>query len=214
MGDADAFLPAPGRGQYDRRQTREQRLSEQRDRLVAATARAFALYAAPSVAQVIEIGGVGRGTFYEYFDDVEHARVAAVRAVERWMEQELVAAEARSRTPVERFRALAAAWLELAEREPAGALVALRIDAVGRAVSSPLGAVLERALARSLDALTRTGMMRGERDALRTLAFVASAEALARGVANGALGVEQPGAPVERAAAERALVDVSVRLLR
>jgi AcrR family transcriptional regulator len=217
MGDSDAFSPAPGRGQYDRRQTRDQRLAEQRDRLVAATARAFAFHAAPSVAHVIEIAGVGRGTFYEYFDDVEHARAAAVSAMERAMDKALRAAEARSRTPVERFRSLTAAWLELAEEEPAGALVALRIEAGAHATLSPLGVVLDAALTRSLDALTRAGMFRGERDALRSLAVTASAEAFARSVANAALGGERAGSvapPHDRSAAERALVDVQVRLLR
>jgi AcrR family transcriptional regulator len=192
-------------------------LAEQKERLVAATARAFALHAAPSVAHVIEIAGVGRGTFYEYFDDVEHARGAAVSAMERAMERALRSAEARSRTPVERFRSLTAAWLELAEEEPAGTLVALRIEAGAHATLSPLGVVLQASLTRSLDALTFAGMFRGERDALRTLAVAASAEAFARSVANGALGSERAGAAApryDRSAAERALVDVQVRLLR
>lgn len=219
MGDPDAFTPAPGRGQYDRRQSRDQRLAEQKERLVLATARAFALHAAPNVANVIEIAGVGRGTFYEYFDDVEHARAAVVSSMQRRTEQVLRAAEARSRTPVERFRALAAAWLELADAEPASALVALRIDAGVRSALSPLGGVLEGALTRSLAALTQSGMMRAERDPLRTLAVAAAAEAYARSAASHALGGElstgsSGGSPFDRAAVERALVDVEVRLLR
>jgi AcrR family transcriptional regulator len=218
MSDSEGFSPAPGRGQYDRRQSREQRLAEQKERLVEATARAFALHAAPSVAHVIEIAGVGRGTFYEYFDDVEHARAAAVSLMQRRLEQALRAAEARSRTPVERFRALAQAWLDFADAEPAGTLVALRFEAgETRTALSPIGGVLEASITRSLAALAHAGMIRGARDPLHTLAAAAGAEAYARRVAGHALGAETAVAAVprlDRAAVERALVDVQVRLLR
>jgi AcrR family transcriptional regulator len=215
MTASDSFVPAPGRGQYDRSQTREQRLAEQKERLVAATARAFALNATPSVAHVIEIAGVGRGTFYEYFDDVEHARHAAVSAVVRKMEHALRAAEARSRTPVERFRALAADWLSVAESDTAATLVALRAEA-GPKTLSPLGATFEMALTRSLDALAVSGMSRGVIDPMRTLAVAAAAESFARGVAvyNFSAGDPVATPAFERPVAERALVDVAVRLLR
>lgn len=215
MGASDSFAPAPGRGQYDRRQSREQRLAEQKDRLVAATARAFALHAAPSVAHVIEIAGVGRGTFYEYFDDVEHARSAAVGVMQRRMEQALRAAEARARTPVERFRALAAEWLGVAESDPAGTLVTLRSEPGTRALS-PIGAAFEAALTRSLGAMVVAGMTRSAVDPLLTLAVAAAAEVYARAVAVNSLPTEGAiAAPsFDRAAAERALVDVAVRLLR
>jgi AcrR family transcriptional regulator len=215
MAASDSFAPAPGRGQYDRRQSREQRLAEQKERLVAATARAYALHASPSVAHVIEIAGVGRGTFYEYFDDVEHAGAAAVGATQRRMEHALRAAEARSRTPVERFRALAADWLTVAETDAAGTLVALRVEPGARTLSA-IGAAFEAALTRSLGVLAMSGMNHGATDPLRVLAVAAAAESFARGVAVHSLPTE--GAPVpppfDRAAAERALVDVAVRLLR
>ena len=216
MAASDSFAPAPGRGQYDRRQTREQRLLEQKQRLVAATARAFALHAAPSVAHVIEIAGVGRGTFYEYFDDVENARVAAVSTMQRRMEHALRAAEARSRTPVERLRALAAEWFAAAEAEPAGALVALRAEPSAQRHLSPIGAAFEAALTRSLGALAVSGVSRVTVEPLRTLAVAAAAESFARGVAVHSLPTEGAvaKAPFDRAAAERALVDVAVRLLR
>ncbi len=217
MGDPERFSPAPGRGQYDRRQTREQRLAEQRERLVAATARAFALHGAPSVAQVIEIAGVGRGSFYEYFDDVEHARKAAVSALERRSEQVLRAAETRSRTPVERFRALVGAWLSLATTDPAGTLVALRIEPGAPRPLSPIGVVLEVALVRSLDALTATGMLRGARDPWHVLGVAAAAEAFARATADHELAKDRSlstAPPFDLAAVERSLVEVAVRLLR
>jgi AcrR family transcriptional regulator len=191
-------------------------LAEQKDRLVAATARAFALHASPSVAHVIEIAGVGRGTFYEYFDDVENARVAAVGTMQRRTEHALRAAEARSRTPVERFRALAAEWLSLVEADPAGTLVALRLEPSAARVLSPIGGAFEAALARSLGALAASGVSRAAADPLRTLAVAAAAEAFARGVAIHSLPTAGVGASplADRGAAERALVDVAVRLLR
>jgi AcrR family transcriptional regulator len=216
MGTSERFGPAPGRGQYDRRQSRDQRLAEQKERLVAATARAFAIHAAPSVAHVIEIAGVGRGTFYEYFDDVEHARAAAVSTMQRRVEQALRGAEARSRTPVERFRALASEWLSLAGSDPAETLVALRVEANGARTLSPVGVAFEAALTRAVGASAMSGVSRVAIDPLRTLAVAAAAESFARGVAVHSLptdgGAVTP--PFDRGAAERALVDVAVRLLR
>jgi AcrR family transcriptional regulator len=165
---------------------------------------------------VIEIAGVGRGTFYEYFDDVENARVAAVGTMQRRMEHALRAAEERSRTPVERFRALAAEWLSLAATDPAGTLVALRLEPSAARALSPLGAAFEAALTRSLGALAVSGVSRAATDPLRTLAVAAAAESFARGLAVHSLPTEGVGAVAsfDRAAAERALVDVAVRLLR
>jgi AcrR family transcriptional regulator len=215
MTAPDRFAPAPGRGQYDRRQSRDQRLAEQKERLVAATARAFAIHASPSVAHVIEIAAVGRGTFYEYFDDVENARAAAVSAIKRSVEHALRAAEARSRTPVERFRALAAEWLSLAETEPAGTLVALRVDTNTAQTLSPIGAAFEAALTRSQSAMADSGVSRVAADPQRTLAVAAAAEAFARTVAIHSLPTERPTAKAfDRGTVERALVDVAVRLLR
>ena len=93
---------APGRGQYDRRLPRERRLAEQRERLLAATALVTAHEASPSVSSIVRRAGVGRNTFYEYFDDVRHAVEAAELAVLRRIEQLFREAETQARTPVER----------------------------------------------------------------------------------------------------------------
>jgi AcrR family transcriptional regulator len=215
MAASDSFAPAPGRGQYDRRQSRDQRLAEQKERLVAATARAFAMHAAPSVAHVIEVAGVGRGTFYEYFDDVENARAAAVSTTQRRLEQQLRAAEARSRTPVERFRALVAEWLSLAATDPAGTLITLRVETNSEKTLSPIGAAFEAALTRAQSELAASGVSRVAADPLRTLAVAAAAETFARKVAVHNLPTEGvAAASLDREGVERALVDVAVRLLR
>jgi len=213
MARFDSFAPAPGRGQYDRSQTREQRLSEQRERLVAATARVLASEPAATVSRVIELAGVGRGTFYEYFDDVEHARRAAVTSTVRRLEQRMRSAEDRARTPVERFRALASAWCDFAALDPAGLLVALREESEAPHTLSKAGTVFEAALGHVLEALRASRMAPAGRDPLRVTAAAAVAEALGRGVARAGTGPDAVG-PEERARTERVLVDVLVLLLR
>src|SRR5262245_29369362 len=112
-----APAPAPGRGQYDRALSRSQRQAEQRDRLIQAAAHAFAT-GPLTIARVVAAAGVGRNTFYEYFDDPEHAlalvEVQAVRGLEQRARHELDGA----RTPVEKLRALARAWFAELDSEP------------------------------------------------------------------------------------------------
>jgi len=213
MARFDSFAPAPGRGQYDRSQTREQRLSEHRERLVAATARVLAVEPTATVARVIEVAGVGRGTFYEYFDDVEHARRAAVTTAVRSLEQRMRSAGDRARTPVERFRALSSAWCDAATIDPAGLLVALREEGDAPHTLSVAGVVFEAALTRTLEALRASRMAPATRDPLRVTAAAAVAEALGRGLARAGTKPE-PIDSDERARSERVLVDVLVLLLR
>src|SRR4051812_21174997 len=128
---AISFSPAPGRGQYDRRQSRETRLLEQRMRLLAATAISLAKEPAPSVAHVVKLARVSRNTFYEYFDDLAHARTAVAQRSQQRLEQQLRVAEQRTRTPVERWRALVHAFLEWVSSAPAEALLCLQGSADG-----------------------------------------------------------------------------------
>jgi AcrR family transcriptional regulator len=117
MTAADSLLPAPGRGQYDRRLPRSRRQATQRARLLSATAVVLATEPAPTVAAVIRVAGVGRNTFYEYFDHFEHARDALFGELERWLVEALRAAEESVRTPVEAFRSLSARWFTLSTEE-------------------------------------------------------------------------------------------------
>jgi AcrR family transcriptional regulator len=207
------LIPAPGRGQYDRRAPREQRLAEQRERLIAATARALARSEAPSVADVIAIAGMGRNTFYEYFDDVPHARRAAETRALRLVEEALRAGEARTRTPVERFRALASAWFDVARSAPAELRLLLRgARAVGL---SPAGEAFVAALVRALETLRASGVAASDREPLRLHAVAATAEVFARSLTDALLTVESPSpSGRDRERLERVLVDVAVRLLR
>jgi len=222
MASREALLPAPGRGQYDRRLLREERLAEQRERLLAATALAAAHEAAPSVASIVGRAGVGRNTFYEYFDDVKHALQAAAAAVLRRVEQSLRDAESDSRTPVERWRSLARAWLGFAEDEPEAMLLVLAIDARAAHATSTGANLLEAALARSLDTLRSAGVTAPLASAERLLAVAAVGAAFARSVARSRIPPEEAGTALEPASGEvwerdrleRSLVDVAVRLLR
>ena len=222
MKGRDVLLPAPGRGKYDRRLPRERRLSEQRERLLAATALVAAAEALPSVASVVRRAGVGRNTFYEYFDDVEHALDAARASVCRRVEQALREAEGRARTPVERWRVLARAWLGFADDEPGALLLVLVISGRDSGVLSAGALVLEAALERSLETLKSAGVTSPLAGAERVRAVAAVGEVFARSVARARLVRDEPeaaralaaGETFDRELYERSLVDVAVRLLR
>jgi AcrR family transcriptional regulator len=73
MKTALGLAPAPKRGPYDRALTRNERQAAQQERVIAAIAALAAAGSELSVANVVEHAGIGRNTFYEYFDDVDHA---------------------------------------------------------------------------------------------------------------------------------------------
>jgi len=204
--------PAPGRGQYDRRQPREERLYEQRSRLLVATAHAVAREAEPTIGSVVKIAGVSRNTFYEYFDDLEHARAAAAQRAEHQLLELLRGAEAATRTPVERWRALSRAWLQWVNAMPVEAALCLER---GRQALSTAGRALEAAFARSRATLIASGVRAELEDGLRLTAVAAAGEALACGTI-AAQASEAGGIRLERERErqERALADLAARLLR
>jgi AcrR family transcriptional regulator len=204
---------------------------------MAAAARALAMNDAPSVQEVIAIAGMGRNTFYEYFDDVAHARSAAEANALRRLEEALREAEGRTRLSMERFRALSRAWFDVTESAPAEQLLALR--SARESGLSPAGVALESSLVRALDTIRASGV-KVEREPLRLRAVAATAEVFARTLAlsalsspaltaatrapthsppaseaNSAAASRAPEAPpAQRSELERVLVDVAVRLLR
>ena len=214
---------APGRGQYDRRLPRERRLAEQRERLLAATALVMAHEASPSVSNIVRRAGVGRNTFYEYFDDVRHAVEAAEVTVLRRVEQLFREAESQARTPVERWRSLARTWLAFADDEPGAMLLVLAIGARATKSISNGAALLEAALLRSLETLRTAGVTAPPASRDRVLAVAAVGEAFARGLSRArvarefsenAASIRPEREPSNREGLERSLVDVAVRLLR
>jgi AcrR family transcriptional regulator len=175
------------------------------------------------VASIVRRAGVGRNTFYEYFDDVGHALEAAKATVLRRLEEQMADAESTARTPVERWRALARAWLGFAEDEPQAMLLGLTIDARSTGAVSPGAMVLEAALARSLETLRNAGVTAPPAGAERVLAVAAVGEGFARAIGRARMASknEQSSGPArarnetfERERLERSLVDVAVRLLR
>lgn len=121
--------PAPKRGQYDRALTRRERQAVQRERVIAALSALSASHRELSIANIVQAAGIGRNTFYEYFDDVEHALASvnarALSEMSRRVDNALQAA----RTPLERVRALSRAWAESLCAEPATMSIALRAQA-------------------------------------------------------------------------------------
>lgn len=170
---------APGRGRYDRRTTPEERMRAQRERLLRAVARAF-LEKQGNVGRVTELARVGRASFYELFDDFEHAvsavRALAIESVERAMERAL----ARERAPVAALRALAGDFLAEVLERPDAALVAL---ASAGEETSPLGRSFANALSRWLESSRRSGLVPHTRDDTRLLLATGAAEALGRRIA-------------------------------
>lgn len=218
IADADAppgsFQPAPGRGQYDRRQPRELRIQEQRARLLGATA--LAIVGAPepndvTIANVVKLAGVSRNTFYEYFDDLAHARAAAEQRAEQRLVALLRGAEERTRTPIERWRALSHAWMAWVASAPAEASLCLDRARSGLTVA---GGALEAACSRSLETLRSSGIRGQDPDGSRVMAVAAAGEAMARRLVAEWSTLSPARLDSERERIERALADVAVRLLR
>lgn len=208
------LVPAPGRGQYDRRQPRDARLLEQKARLLSATALAVARSAEATIADVVKVAGVSRNTFYEYFDDLAHARAAAVQRAEHRLATLLRGAEEQTRTPVERWRALSHSFMSWVTSAPADALLCLE-DV--RAGLSGAGRALETAFSRSLSIVRAAGVRAQDQDGLRAVALAAAGEAFARRIIAEQWG-NPPPEPArlerERERVERALAEAAVRLLR
>ncbi len=147
------LVPAPKRGRYDRALSRRERQAAQRERVIAAIAALSATDRELSVANVVELAGIGRNTFYEYFDDLEHALLAIKSRALRDFTPQVEAALQAARTPLERIRALARVWTEnllenptqvkLALRAQAELIEATQLSVLGQHISGVLSAELE-----------------------------------------------------------------------
>jgi hypothetical protein len=135
---------APGRGRYEREHSSSERFQAQRERLLRAVVIAH-LRGEPSVTRVTALSGVGRNTFYECFDDFEHALDTARREELQRVRRGLVGSRSFSNED-DAVSRLCRAWLELIAEEPVSALVAL--EPLRGQRGSALRAVFEDALAR------------------------------------------------------------------
>jgi AcrR family transcriptional regulator len=203
----DEQLLAPPRGRYDRRSTPEERLRAQRERLLRAVARAF-VEGDPSVSRVAALARVGRGSFYEFFDDFEHALRTVKTNTSSSIEKALLSALASAGEPHAALRAVVSEYVDAVRRAPEATLAALAI-AEG-AVLSQLGDGVARVLRRWLASVGRVDpTITPESDSRRVTFAAAAAEVCARQLAVGELS-RTPPQPVDG----RALADALLRLLR
>jgi AcrR family transcriptional regulator len=172
-------FPAPGRGAYDRSLSRAERDAQHRERLLRATAEIL-LESELTMARVIERAGVGRSTFYEFFDSPEHAVTHLQQRALRSLQQALEAAFSAAHTPLERLRAIARAWLRELDARQLDARVMLA-HRVHRDALSPAGATLLAVLQRVAPATPQPGAasLNGADDA-SLLATAAAVEAVSR----------------------------------
>jgi AcrR family transcriptional regulator len=172
-------LPAPGRGAYDRSLSRSERDAQHRERLLLAAAEVLA-HGPATVARIVERAGVGRSTFYEFFDSPEHVLEHLEQRALRGLESALETAFNEARTPLERVRAIARTWLTELEARPAEARVALT-RRIGSELLSPASTLLHHALERCVQAARHDGMgWFNAADDVSLLAAAAAVEALSR----------------------------------
>jgi AcrR family transcriptional regulator len=133
-----------------------------------------------TVARIVERAGVGRSTFYEFFDGPEHVLDQLEQRALRMFELGLDEAFDEARTPLERVRAIVRHWLFELEVRPVEARVALTRRITSEPLS-PAGQLLLRALERCVQAAAQDGMAWFKAaDELSLLAAAAAIEALSR----------------------------------
>lgn len=177
--DRSLLLPAPGRGAYDRSLSRAERHAEHRERLLVATAEVLK-EGPPTIAKIVERAGVSRSTFYEFFDSPDHILAQLEQRAVKALESALDDALARARTPLERVRVVARAWLGVIEAQRSEALVALT-RRVGNELLSPAAQALLNVLGRIAQAARADGAgWLGAADDVSLLAAAAAVEAISR----------------------------------
>ena len=199
------LVPAPKRGQYDRALSRRERQAAQRERVIAAISAISATDRELSVASVIELAGIGRNTFYEYFDDLEHALIAIKSRALRDFEGRVEAAMQTARTPLERIRVLARGWTENLFENPTHVKLALRAQAEQTQACqlSALGQYVAGALSAEVEARSA---LPGLAEPLRVAVVAALFDTVSRAHYN--------VRPMTRDELQRVLADWSLRLLR
>lgn len=139
---------APARGCYDRGLSRQARQAEQKARLVSWIAETYRERGgALTVHDVVQAACVGRNTFYEYFDGLDHALDYAAQTHAKAMHERIGSALDAARTPIAKLRELSRAWFDELERDPARAALLLRLpEGTRSAAVSTFTTLLEAAL--------------------------------------------------------------------
>lgn len=157
-----------------------------------------------TVARIVERAGVGRSTFYEFFDSPEHVLEHLDLRTLRTLEAALETALADARTPLERLRAIARSWLTALEVRPLEAGVSLT-RRIGSELLSPAGKLLHQVLERCVQAARHDGVGGfTAADDVSLLAAAAAVEALTRRHLAGSSLRDAP----------RTLADLLAKLLR
>lgn len=113
--------------------------------------------AALTVGDVVKAAGVGRNTFYEYFDGLEHALQFAAQARVKVIRARLESDMALARTLIGKLRALSKGWFEEAAHDPASVGLLLR---PGQPATLSIGATL---FASMVDAALEASALPGTR---------------------------------------------------
>jgi AcrR family transcriptional regulator len=196
-------LPAPRRGAYDRTLSRAERDAEHRERLLLAAAEVVS-EGTPTVARIVERAGVGRSTFYEFFDSPEHLLDHLEQRALRGLEAELKLALQDARTPLERMRAIARRWVGHLNARPIEARLSLT-RRIGSELLSPAGKLLHQVLEHCVHTARHDGMTSfAAANDVSLLAAAAAIEALSRRHLAGTL-IPDP---------QRTLAELIAKLLR
>jgi AcrR family transcriptional regulator len=130
-----------------------------------------------TVTKLVQRAGVGRSTFYEFFDGPEHVLAQLEQRLLRTLEKVLELGLADARTPLERVRAISRRWLSELEAHPVEARWMLS-RRNGASLVSPAGELLKRALERCLEAARAEAGWASATDDLNLLAATAAVEAI------------------------------------
>jgi AcrR family transcriptional regulator len=175
---------APKRGQHDRSLSADERVAQQRRRLLRAGPQVFAHlgFANATVDAIVREAGTSRRTFYEHFDDLrdmllqlhERSGTRAFRAVEQYV----LAQE----HPHEQLRAGVEGFLGLIAHFGDEARVLFReVSALGPEHQSRRDALLQRFATLMFQGVARShamGIAKRPPDELRIFALVAAIEAI------------------------------------
>jgi AcrR family transcriptional regulator len=200
--------PAPPRGRYDRSLSSEARASLQRQRLVWATAEALAGSdaASVSVSAIAKCACVGRNTFYEHFEDAPAAVRAAANHAATLLAADLERTLEGARTPLERVRTLATAWVDWIAARPDLARVALRSErGPGAVLLSPAAEILLELLRGLVAEGRKAATFSAANDETRFIACGAASEVVALAVLDGR---------TRAADAKSTLADLMIRAFR
>lgn len=174
---------APARGCYDRALSRQARQAEQRERLVTWIGETYRTRGEHlTVNDVISAAGVGRNTFYEYFDGLEHALGYAAQTAASKIHERIVIHVERELTTLAKLRALTQRWFAEVHANPA--VMALLLRNLPGQPCSRAASLFESLLHRALDQTGQVVSTQAE-EAWEVCAAVAAAEASRYAIAGG-----------------------------